>query len=131
MSLAGRQEQALGRQRIDKWLWYARFFKSRSAAGRLCTGGRVRINRERCRKASQPVAPGDILTFPQARRIRVVRVLDPGCRRGPASEAGQLYEDLSVEVAPGRARAAATPSTGARPGKRDRRAIARLRDRFP
>lgn len=131
MSVTDPEDQALGRQRIDKWLWYARFFKSRSAAGRLCAAGRVRINQERCRKASQTVAPGDVLTFPQARRIRVVRILAPGCRRGPAPEAGQLYEDLSVEVAPGRARAAAMPSPGGRPGKRDRRAIARLKGRIP
>lgn len=82
-------------QRLDKWLWFARFFKTRSLAARLCEGGRVRINRVPVAKAHQAIRVGDVLTFPQARQIRVVRVLALGDRRGPASEAQRLYEDLA------------------------------------
>ena len=83
--------------RIDKWLWQARFFKTRGTASRLCAGGRVRVAGQITRKAHYPVRVGDVLTFPQARRIRVVRVVAPGVRRGPASEAATLYEDMSPD----------------------------------
>ena len=114
------------RLRLDKWLWYARFFRTRSLATRLCAAGRVRINREVVSKTHAAVKPGDVLTFPQARRIRVVKVLALAARRGPAVEARTLYEDL----APLRARtqaAALGGRTGARPTKRARRALDRLR----
>ncbi|MDA0219775.1 MAG: RNA-binding S4 domain-containing protein [Proteobacteria bacterium] len=83
-----------GAIRIDKWLWYARFFKSRTLATRLVSEGHVRVNRERVTKSHGAVRPGDVLTFPQGREIRVVKVLDCGERRGPATEAQALYEDL-------------------------------------
>lgn len=81
--------------RLDKWLWQARFFKSRALAGKLCSAGRVRIDGIKIEKAHFSVRIGQVLTFPQARRVRVVRVLGLGTRRGPASEAQLLYEDLS------------------------------------
>ncbi len=90
-------------QRLDKWLWFARFFKTRSLAAKLCEAERVRVNRIRVTKAHQPIRVGDVLTFPQARQIRVVRVLALGTRRGPAAEAQRLYEDLAP---PDEARAA-------------------------
>ena len=62
-----------GGLRLDKWLWYARFFKSRSLAARLCTGGKVRLNKRPVDKAHQLVRPGDVLTFAQGRAVRVVR----------------------------------------------------------
>ncbi|MGE0747795.1 MAG: RNA-binding S4 domain-containing protein [Rhodospirillales bacterium] len=80
--------------RLDKWLWHARFFKTRGLAGRICTAGKVRIGGRVTDKAHQPVRVGDVLTFPQARDIRVVRVLGLGIRRGPPAEAQALYEDL-------------------------------------
>jgi ribosome-associated heat shock protein Hsp15 len=73
--------------RIDKWLWHARFFKSRSLAQRLCGGGRVRVNGNRVTKAHAMIRPGDILTFPMGPHVRVVRVAVLGVRRGPAVEA--------------------------------------------
>jgi ribosome-associated heat shock protein Hsp15 len=82
-------------QRLDKWLWCARFFKSRSIASDLCLAGRVRVNRAPTTKAHHPVRLGDVLTFPQGRAIRVVRVLSLAERRGPASEAQCLYEDIA------------------------------------
>ncbi|MFQ5535438.1 MAG: RNA-binding S4 domain-containing protein [Sphingomonadales bacterium] len=87
-------------QRVDKWLWRARFFKTRTLASKLCSAGKVRVNRERITKPSHGVRPGDVLTFPQARRIRVVRIVKIGVRRGPAAEARMLFEDLSPEAAP-------------------------------
>ncbi|MFQ5957814.1 MAG: RNA-binding S4 domain-containing protein [Alphaproteobacteria bacterium] len=118
------------RLRLDKWLWYARFLKSRSQATRLCAAGRVRINREVVSKAHATVKPGDVLTFPQARRIRVVKVLALAERRGPATEARGLYEDLAPPEAGAReaACAAARVRDAGRPTKADRRAIERLRE---
>ncbi|MFI4988368.1 MAG: RNA-binding S4 domain-containing protein, partial [Alphaproteobacteria bacterium] len=84
-----------GTLRLDKWLWYARFFKSRSLAARLCAAGKIRRNRTPVSKAHQAVKPGDVLTFPQGSHIRVVKVLALGERRGPAEEARLLYEDLA------------------------------------
>lgn len=84
--------------RLDKWLFFARFFKSRALAAELIGKGRLRINREVVKKPHYRVRPGDVLTFPQAQRIRIVRVLALGSRRGPASEAQALYEDLVEEA---------------------------------
>ena len=81
--------------RIDKWLWYARFFKTRGLAARLCAAGKVRVDGRVIDKPHFALRPGQVLTFPQPRRVRVVRVLALGTRRGPAAEAQTLYEDLS------------------------------------
>ncbi len=79
--------------RLDKWLWQARFFKTRSLAARQISEGRVRVNSERITKTSFGVAPGDVLTFAQGRVIRVVEIAALGTRRGPAPEAQALYHD--------------------------------------
>lgn len=121
--------------RVDKWLWYARFFKSRSLASRLCTAGKLRINRQITRKAHHSLKVGDVLTFPQGRDIRVVRVVAIGARRGAAAEAVALYEDLAPPCAPRRpsgvipapARGGAREAGAGRPTKADRRAIERLK----
>ena len=84
--------------RMDKWLWHARFFKSRVLASRLCTASQVRVNGVKISKAHFGVRPGQVLTFPQGRRIRVVRVIALGHRRGSAKEASLLYEDLSDDA---------------------------------
>ena len=83
------------RLRLDKWLWYARFYKSRALASGACATGRMRVNGVSITKAHQAVKAGDVLTFPQGPHIRVIRVLSLGVRRGPASEARLLYEDLA------------------------------------
>jgi ribosome-associated heat shock protein Hsp15 len=82
--------------RLDKWLFQARFFKSRGLAAEVVEDGHCRINGQHCFKPAHGVAVGDVLTFPQGARIRVVRVLAPGVRRGPASEAQGLYADLDA-----------------------------------
>lgn len=119
--------------RTDKWLWFARFFKSRTLAAKVCASGRLRINGEPIGKAHHMVKTGDVLTFPQGHNIRVVRVLALGTRRGPAPEARALYDDLEPPVP----RSSATPDHPAfaqrdpgsgRPTKADRRAIDRLQE---
>ncbi len=121
--------------RIDKWLWYARFFKSRSLAGRLCAAGRVRVNGTIVRKAHHALRPGDVLTFPQGPRIRVVRIVALGARRGPAAEARTLYDDLAPPEERRRRDAEAPPPAAdrprgaGRPTKAERRAIERLKGR--
>lgn len=118
-------------QRIDKWLWYARFFKSRSLAAKVCEARKVRLNGTVLTKASHLVKVDDVLTFEQSRGIRVIRVAGPGSRRGPAAEAVTLYEDLAPpEARPARVEPPVSREGGAgRPTKADRRAIDRLRDR--
>jgi len=81
--------------RVDKYLWFARFFKTRSLATKRANGGRIRINGNKIKKSSDTVRIGDILTFAQGNEIRVIRVLNLGTRRGPAQEAQSLYEDIT------------------------------------
>jgi len=81
-------------RRLDKWLWYARLFKSRSLATKFCASGKLRVNEVVVRKAHQSLHVGDVLTFPKGPHIRVVRVVELGKRRGPAVEAQTLYDDL-------------------------------------
>ncbi len=78
-------------QRIDKWLWCARFLKSRSLAADLVEEGHVRVNGRRMDGPDKPVRVGDVLTIALERRVIVARVLSLAARRGPASEAQQLY----------------------------------------
>ena len=122
---------AAGRQRIDKWLFFARAVKSRSLAAKLTVAGRVRINRDKAAQASDTVKAGDVLTITLDRRIMVWKVLAPGARRGPAEEARTLYEDMSPPPA---AHDPALPDAVApvrqagsgRPTKRERRQTDRL-----
>jgi ribosome-associated heat shock protein Hsp15 len=115
-------------RRLDKWLWFARFCKSRTLATKLCAAGKVRVGGDLVHKAHQLVRPGDVLTFPLGPHIRVIRVVQLGERRGPANEARTLYEDLAPPVP------AAGPSMpqrergAGRPTKSDRRALDRLHD---
>jgi ribosome-associated heat shock protein Hsp15 len=119
------------RQRVDRWLFFARAVKSRSLAAKLVTAGRVRINRDKAAQASDSVKAGDVLTITLDRRVLVWKVLDPGTRRGPAPEAQALYEDMSPKPAPADP---AIPSAIAplrdvgsgRPTKRERRQTDRL-----
>jgi len=84
-------------QRLDKWLWQARFYKTRGLAQRMCAAGKIRINSQRIRKAHYALQEGDIITLPQGTRIRVVRILAMPQRRGPASEAQLCYEELEAD----------------------------------
>ena len=118
-------EPAAPRMRVDKWLWQARFFKSRSLAAGCVTGGHLRVNGNRAAKASAAVGPGDVLTFSQGRLIRVVKIVALGTRRGPAPEAQALYEDLSPPEEQERKPVPpiARIEGNSRPTKRDRRKL--------
>jgi ribosome-associated heat shock protein Hsp15 len=89
---------AARRQRLDKWLWHARFYRTRSQAADMCRDGRVRLNGERVDKSSTLVGPGDVLTLPQGSRIRVVRIAALTDRRGAAAAARLLYDDLGAPL---------------------------------
>jgi ribosome-associated heat shock protein Hsp15 len=86
---------AAGEQRIDKWLFFARVVKSRSLAQKLAVSGAVRVNREKISHAARLVRPGDVLTISIHDRIRILKILDSGDRRGPAPEAALLFQDLT------------------------------------
>ncbi|MEM9910884.1 MAG: RNA-binding S4 domain-containing protein [Pseudomonadota bacterium] len=81
----------VSRIRLDKWMWHARFFKTRALSAKLVSSGKVRVNSRRVSKPATFVGQNDVLTFPQAGSVRVVRITALGERRGPASEAQQLY----------------------------------------
>lgn len=89
-----------GRIRIDKWLWHARFCKTRALAADLVGAGRLRVNGQRIDKPGRAVGPGDVLTFGMGGTARVLRILACGTRRGPAPEAATLYQDLAPVSAP-------------------------------
>lgn len=116
-------------ERLDRWLWHARFFKTRTLAARVVSGGKVRVNSQRVTKPATLVRLGDGLTFTQGRQIRIVTIRAFAMRRGPASEAQALYQDLDTgarEKTKENPPAAADRGTG-RPTKKQRRAIAALK----
>lgn len=86
--------EAAEKLRVDKWLWHARFFKTRTLAAGRVSAGHVRLNSDKIHKPSTTVSVGDVLTFAQEHHIRVIRVEAIGTRRGPAPEAQALYADL-------------------------------------
>lgn len=81
--------------RLDKWLHHARLFKTRTLAADAISGGGIRVNGSPCRKPAQVLRPGDVVTVSAHGQVRALRMLAPGERRGPASEAAQLYEDIT------------------------------------
>ncbi|MGB0695416.1 MAG: RNA-binding S4 domain-containing protein [Rhodospirillaceae bacterium] len=125
-------EAPAGSQRLDKWLWFARFCKTRSLAQKLCTGGHVKRDGASLTKPSAAIHIGDQLTLTLGPVRRRVVVLGLGARRGPAPEAQQLYDEpepaerLIDPLAEGPAFPG--PKSAGRPGKRDRRALQRLKD---
>ena len=117
--------------RVDKWLWAARFFKSRTLAAAACSGGKVDVN-DQAVKPSRVVRVGDLMKVTLPRIRRVVRVLALAERRGSGAEAVLLYEDLTPPPPPRELRLApiAHRSPGAgRPTKRERRVLDRLAGR--
>lgn len=85
-------------RRLDQWLWFARLVKTRSRAARLCVTGVVTVNGMAVRKPNHLLRIGDILVAPQGAFCRTVRVLSLGTRRGPASEARNLFEESAAPV---------------------------------
>ena len=137
-------------QRLDKWLWFARVAKTRTLAANLVTNGRVRINRARVLKPAQTVRLGDVVTVSVPGGVRVLKISAPGVRRGPATEAATLYEEIvplrssqrtpsevegespaapaQISDGPGQGGPVSAAGSG-RPTKKDRRVLDRLRSR--
>ena len=93
--------QAVGVQRLDKWLWFARIVKSRTLAVQLVQDGKVRVNRAKVAKPAQTVRPDDVLTIVIRGNVQVLKVVAPGTRRGPPAQARLLYELLSPPIGAG------------------------------
>ena len=111
--------------RIDKWLWHARFFKTRSLAAKLVQSGKLRLNGALLSKPARNVSAGDVLTFPQAVEARAIEIIKLGTRRGPAPEAQLLYKDLALP----KPKPAYTTKfkTDHKPTARDRRALQKFK----
>ncbi|MCP1200188.1 RNA-binding S4 domain-containing protein [Notoacmeibacter sp. MSK16QG-6] len=87
-------------QRLDRWLFFARISKSRTLAQKLCQAGHVRVNRNKAQSGAKTVRPGDVLTVSLPSRVTVLKIVAIGDRRGPASEARTLYEDVLAASPP-------------------------------
>ena len=109
--------------RLDKWLWFARFFKTRSLAATRVAAGDVRVDGERVKKRSTIIQAGSVLTFAIGDYVRVIQIDAIGNRRGPAPEAQALYTDLSPPEPKTQNKPPVNPSYEGkgRPTKRDRR----------
>lgn len=119
--------------RLDKWLWFARFAKTRSLAQDLCASGHVKVNGEAMHRGHRAVKVGDEIEVLLGTLRRTVTVVAFGVRRGPAPEARDLYAEAAPPVrllpADDRPVAPRTPGSG-RPSKRDRRLTDALNDPF-
>ena len=123
------------RVRLDKWLWAARFYKTRALASEAIAGGKVQVNGDRAKRA-RPVQPGDEIRIRQGPYEHHVVVRALSGRRGPASAAAELYEETPASRAAREAmalqlkslHAAFVPDKG-RPTKKDRRELGRLKGR--
>ena len=115
-------------ERLDKWLWAARFFRSRTQAATACEGGKVDVN-EQAAKPARAVRPGDLLHITQRHGRRIVRIRELSERRGSGAMAALLYEDLTPPPPPREERPAPVmyraPGAG-RPTKRERRQLERI-----
>lgn len=112
------------KQRLDKWLFFSRAVKSRTLAQKLIEIGAIRVNSERTERTDHKVGPGDVLTMTVHERLLVWRIVDAGERRGPATEAAGLYEDLSPPPLPREQQItphAAREAGAGRPTKKERR----------
>jgi ribosome-associated heat shock protein Hsp15 len=125
--------ETLRKERLDRFLFFSRAVKSRTLAQKLIETGAIRVNSERTDRTDHKVGAGDVLTMSLHGRILVWRIIDAGTRRGPASEAQGLYEDISPPSLPRAERspyeaAIAERSAGAgRPTKKERRETDALR----
>jgi len=122
-------------QRLDKWLWHARFYKTRSLASKTIKAKRIRLNGSLVSKASVVIKKGDVLTFIKADQFRVIEVVDMVEARVSAPLANTLYLDSSPPVVkrdpfdPRNAKTPTRPQGEGRPTKADRRAIDRLHNK--
>ena len=124
-----------GRVRLDKWLWAARFFKTRALAAEAVEGGKVQVNGDRPKRA-RPVQVGDEIRVRLGPYQHTITVRALSARRGPASEAAGLFEETAASRTAREALAIQLKSLHAvfgpdkgRPSKKDRREIQRLKGR--
>ncbi|SFS68895.1 heat shock protein Hsp15 [Sulfitobacter marinus] len=117
--------EAATKLRLDKWLWHARFFKTRSLAAARVQAGAVRVNGSVAQKRATIIVPGDVLSFAMGDDIRVIQIDGIGTRRGPAPEAQELYTDLSPPAPKSEKKQPENPAFEGkgRPSKRDRRVL--------
>ena len=116
--------------RLDTWLWYARFYKSRSLSSKAILSGKVRVNSIKIIKPASKVKIKDVLTINHVKLVRIIEVQSLGARRGPASEAQKLYKDLSGD-ATGASNIKhvfekSKKDTNKRPTKKDRRILDKI-----
>ena len=117
--------------RLDKWLWFARFFKTRTRATAACTQKKIQLDGVVVSKAGLTIKPGQIVSFAQGHDRCVVQVIALGQRRGPAEEARQLYRELQRVSQPQKAKNPAVRQRGTgRPTKKQRRQTDSLQQQF-
>ena len=114
---------------MDKWLWFARVAKTRTLASNFVSSGKVRVNKIKIEKPGSVVKVGDVITIAAHSRIRVLRVLAAGTRRGPATEAALLFEDISPPALSRVQTGVPFAHSGGRPSKKERRGFESLRRR--
>ena len=116
--------------RLDTWLWYARFYKSRSLSSKAILSGKLRVNSDKIIKPASKVKKNDVLTINHVKLVRVIEVQSLGARRGPASEAQKLYKDLlEDETGASNIKYVSEKSkkdTNKRPTKKDRRILDKI-----
>ncbi|GAB5509937.1 MAG: RNA-binding S4 domain-containing protein [Hyphomicrobiales bacterium] len=128
-------DSAPDKLRLDRWLFFSRLVKSRSLAAKLIETGHVRVNGEKTHQAKRAVGPSDVLTItlPHDRlsAVKIIKLVACGTRRGPASEAQTLYEDMTPPPPPKEDKEVAAsrfaPSPGRRPTKHERQGLQRMK----
>jgi len=116
--------------RLDIWLWYARFYKSRGLSSKAILDGKVRVNSNKIIKPASKVKINDVLTINHVNTVRIIQIQSIGTRRGPASEAQALYKDLSADVTVASkikdVSEKSKKDTNKRPTKKDRRILDKI-----
>jgi len=116
--------------RLDTWLWYARFYKSRSLSSKAILSGKLRVNSNKIIKPASKVKIDDVLTINHLNMVRIIQVQNLGTRRGPASEAQKLYKDLSGDATGASnikyVSEKSKKDTNKRPTKKDRRLLDKI-----
>ena len=116
--------------RLDTWLWYARFYKSRSLSSKAILSGKLRVNSIKIIKPASKVKINDVLTINHVNIVRIIQVQRLGARRGPASEAQKLYKDLSGDSTGAsnikHVSDKSKKDTNKRPTKKDRRILDKI-----
>ena len=116
--------------RLDTWLWYARFYKSRSLSSKAILSGKLRVNSNKIIKPASKVKINDVLTINHINMVRIIQVQSLCSRRGPASEAQKLYNDLAGDITDAsKIKSVSEKSkkeTNKRPTKKDRRILDKI-----